>query len=101
MIQYVINEKFNKMSVRDFLEYFKISQKKINWIVNDKLYLVNGTYSEILNTNDVLTFHDECFKESLVEPIYRNIEVLYQDEHILVVDKPKNLIIYGEGRLEI
>ena len=101
MIQYVISEKFNKMSVRDFLEYFKISQKKINWIINDKLYLVNGAYSETLNTNDVLTFHDECFKESLVEPIYRNIEVLYQDEHILVVDKPKNLIIHGEDDITL
>ena len=36
MIQYVINKKFDNTTIREFLEYFKISQKKINWIINDR-----------------------------------------------------------------
>ena len=96
MIQYIINQKFNNMTIREFLEYFKISKKKINWIVNDKKYLINGEYKNTLQTGDVLIFNDECFMENSVEPIYRDIEVLYQDEYILIVDKPKNLIIHGD-----
>ena len=98
MIQYVINKKFDNTTIREFLEYFKISQKKINWIINDRKYLINGECLNILHTNDVLTFDDECFMENFVDPIYRDLEVLYQDEYVLIVNKPKNLIIHGENQ---
>ena len=101
MIQYLINNKFNNMNIRDFLEYFKISKKKINWIVNDKLFYVNGTHQEILKTNDILTFDDRCFNETLVEPLYRDIEVLYQDSDVLIVNKPSNLIIHGDEEVTL
>mgnify|MGYP003522118489 CR=1 FL=1 len=35
------------MQVREFLEYFKVSQKKINWIINDKKYRVNGEIKDV------------------------------------------------------
>lgn len=101
MYQYIINQKFNNTSVREFLEYFKVSQKKINWIINDKKYSVNGTHKEILETNDILLFNDECFMERSIEPVYRDLEVLYQDEHVLIVNKPNNLIIHGENDLTL
>lgn len=101
MIQYIISEKFENFTIREFLEYFKISQKKINWIVNDKKYFINDNVCEILHENDVISFFDECFNETLVEPIYRDLEVLYQDEHILVVNKPKNLIIHDASNITL
>lgn len=101
MKQYIINSNFDGMSIREFLEYFKISQKKVNWIVNDKKYLVNNEVKQILTTGDILVFNEECFIEKFVEPIYRELSVLYQDEYILIVDKPKNLIIHGDNNLTL
>lgn len=101
MFQYVINSKFNNMSIREFLEYFKISQKKVNWIVNDKKYSVNGTKKEVLETNDVLIFDEECFNENLVEPIYRELDILYQDQYVLIVNKPNGMIIHGDNEVTL
>lgn len=96
MTQYVINQNFDNWQVREFLEYFKVSQKKINWIINDKKYRVNGEIKDVLNTGDLLTFNDECFMENQVEPLYRELDVLFQDQYVLVVNKPKNLIIHND-----
>ena len=52
MAQYFINQKFDNWTVREFLEYFKVSQKKVNWIINDKKYQVNGEKKEIPNKNN-------------------------------------------------
>ncbi len=101
MYQYIINSKFNNLTIREFLEYFKVSQKKINWIVNDKKYSVNGLKKEILETNDVLLFNDECFNENYVEPIFCELEVLYQDQYILIVNKPNDLIIHGDNKITL
>lgn len=96
MTQYVINQNFDNWQVREFLEYFKVSQKKINWIINDKKYRVNGEIKDVINTGDLLTFNDECFMENQVEPLYRELDVLFQDQYVLVVNKPKNLIIHSD-----
>ena len=96
MTQYVINQNFDNWQVREFLEYFKVSQKKINWIINDKKYRVNGEIKDVLNTGDLLTFNDECFMENQVEPLFRELDVLFQDQYVLVVNKPKNLIIHND-----
>lgn len=96
MTQYVINQNFDNWQVREFLEYFKVSQKRINWIINDKKYRVNGEIKDVLNTGDLLTFNDECFMENQVEPLYRELDVLFQDQYVLVVNKPKNLIIHND-----
>ena len=96
MTQYVINQNFDNWQVREFLEYFKVSQKKINWIINDKKYRVNGEIKDVINTGDLLTFKDECFMENQVEPLYRELDVLFQDQYVLVVNKPKNLIIHND-----
>ena len=96
MTQYVINQNFDNWQVREFLEYFKVSQKKINWIINDKKYRVNGEIKDVINTGDLLTFNDECFMENQVEPLFRELDVLFQDQYVLVVNKPKNLIIHND-----
>ena len=96
MTQYVINQNFDNWQVREFLEYFKVSQKKINWIINDKKYRVNGEIKDVINTGDLLTFNDECFMENQVEPLYLELDVLFQDQYVLVVNKPKNLIIHSD-----
>ena len=100
MYKYIIDKSFDGYSVKDFLAFFKLSSKKINWIVNEKKYLVNGLTLKTLKTNDVLLIPKEVFNEKTIEPIYKNIEVLYEDDYLLIVDKPRGIIIHSDTNLQ-
>ena len=101
MYKYIIDKSFDGYSVKEFLAFFKLSSKKINWIVNEKKYLVNGLTLKTLKTNDVLLIPKEVFNEKMIEPIYKNIDVLYEDDYLLIVDKPKGIIIHSDTNLQI
>lgn len=100
MYKYIIDKSFDGYSVKEFLAFFKLSSKKINWIVNEKKYLVNGLTLKTLKTNDVLLIPKEVFNEKTIEPIYKNIEVLYEDDYLLIVDKPRGIIIHSDTNLQ-
>lgn len=101
MYKYIIDKSFDGYSVKEFLTFFKLSSKKINWIVNEKKYLVNGLTLKTLKTNDVLLIPKEVFNEKTIEPIYKNIDVLYEDDYLLIVDKPRGIIIHSDTNLQI
>lgn len=100
MYKYIIDKSFDGYSVKEFLAFFKLSNKKINWIVNEKKYLVNGLTLKTLKTNDVLLIPKEVFNEKTIEPIYKNIDVLYEDDYLLIVDKPRGIIIHSDTNLQ-
>ena len=101
MYKYIIDKSFDGYSVKEFLAFFKLSAKKINWIVNEKKYLVNGMTSKCLKTNDVLLIAKEVFNEKNIEPVFENIDVLYEDDYLLIVDKPRGIIIHSDTNLQI
>lgn len=99
MYQYIINEEYEGKTIKEYLETFFISASKVNRIINEKGYLVNGICCDkniLLKTNDVLMITKKVFNEKPVDPIFADIEVLYEDEHILVVNKEKNIIIHSD-----
>lgn len=100
MYKYIIDKSFDGYSVKEFLAFFKLSSKKINWIVNEKKYLVNGLTLKTLKTNDVLLIPKDVFNEKTIEPIYKNIDVLYEDDYLLIVDKPRGIIIHSDTNLQ-
>lgn len=100
MYKYIIDKSFDGYSVKEFLAFFKLRSKKINWIVNEKKYLVNGLTLKTLKTNDVLLIPKEVFNEKTIEPIYKNIDVLYEDDYLLIVDKPRGIIIHSDTNLQ-
>ena len=100
MYKYIIDKSFDGYSVKEFLAFFKLSSKKINWIVNEKKNLVNGLTLKTLKTNDVLLITKEVFNEKTIEPIYKNIDVLYEDDYLLIVDKPRGIIIHSDTNLQ-
>ena len=101
MYKYIIDKSFDGYSVKEFLAFFKLSAKKINWIVNEKKYLVNGMTPKCLKTNDVLLIEKEVFNEKNIEPVFENIDVLYEDDYLLIVDKPRGIIIHSDTNLQI
>jgi len=98
---YYVVKYFDGMSVRQYLEWHKLSSKKVNTIVNEKKYLINeSNTNNIIHEGDTLTIFD-IFSENEVSPIFQDIDVLYLDEHILIVEKSDNLIIHSDNPNDI
>lgn len=78
---------YNGCELKEFLSKFYLKQSKINWIVNDKLYSIE---------NGNLILDASLFNECEVQPIRENIDIIYEDDYILAVEKPRNMIVYSD-----
>ncbi len=91
-INYLINKEIN---VRDYLLSFYMSSSKVYKLFLDKCISLNGeTINErkILNPNDILTID---YKEEIDYKIEDyNLDVLYEDDYLLIINKPKGIIIH-------
>lgn len=88
------------IEIKDFLSLNKFSNKLITYYLhNQHLILLNNhelnTYN--LKKNDIITisFNDE---ESNINIIEGNINIIYEDEYILILNKPKNIAVNGTMR---
>ena len=96
-----LNFKVNEnMEIKDFLSLNKFSNKLITYYLhNQDLILLNNhkldTYN--LKKEDILTitFKDE---ESNINIIEGKIDIIYEDDYILILNKPKNIAVNGTMR---
>jgi 23S rRNA pseudouridine1911/1915/1917 synthase len=94
-INYLINK---EIKVRDYLLSFYLSKSKIYKLFLDKSIsigdnIINENY--ILKPNDILTID---YKEKRdYKPEEFNLDILYEDDYFLIINKPKGLIIHDES----
>jgi len=63
-------------------------------LVNNKI--VKPSYK--VKEGDTIDFTKEYVKETKVEPVKMNLNIVYEDEHIMVIDKPSSLVVHpGNG----
>lgn len=63
-------------------------------LVNNKI--VKPSYK--VKEGDTIDFTKEYVKETKVEPVKMNLNIVYEDEHIMVIDKPSGLVVHpGNG----
>ena len=96
-IKFVIKNEHVGLTPRDILLSFGLGKPKVHEIYMNKLCFINGyvsNFHEKLNLNDVLEFNLSMFEKVDFEPYDRELDVIYEDEHLLVVNKPKNIIIH-------
>lgn len=94
-INYLINKDIN---ARDYLLSFYYSKSKIYKLFLEKKISVNN---EIINerkelkSNDILSIdYDEDIDYI---PSDLNIDILYEDDYFLMINKPKNIIIHDDS----
>lgn len=78
------------------------SREYIKKIINEGLVLVNERpvkASFILSINDVILINLEDFKiDTDVKPVKMDLEIVYEDPYLLVVNKPSGLVVHpGSG----
>ena len=83
------------------LEGLSYSREFINKMIDNNAILVNGKNiksSYKIKENDEITI-DESFKQEInIEPVEMPLNIVFEDENVLVIDKPSGLVVHpGSG----
>ncbi|MCI5938369.1 MAG: RluA family pseudouridine synthase [Acholeplasmataceae bacterium] len=93
-----INSKFfaNK-SIEDMLQTYKIGKNNIKHFASNGRISVNHSLvdlSYIINQDDNVILEDI---EMNIVPFQMSIEILYEDEYIIAINKPANILVHTDG----
>ena len=101
-VKYIVNEKHNDITLKEYFTFFYLGKSMIYKLFLYKRVYLNGNLaleSDIIHSNDVIEIEiDECIDV----PISSNsAEIVYEDDYILVVNKPVGIIIHSDGNDDI
>lgn len=93
---YKITKKFNNFTLLEFYRYFYLAKAKLGEIrqassVNGVLVYENYK----LKTNDLLSF--SLTEENDIKPFKKKIEVVYEDDNFLIINKPLDILVHSDG----
>ena len=92
---YQVNEKFNNMHIRNMLEFYHLGKEKRAKCE----FLLNNNYATIetmVRTGDVLTIILD--EEIDFIPENKHLNIIYEDEYLLIVDKPAGLMVHPDSK---
>ncbi|MGT2785764.1 RluA family pseudouridine synthase [Streptococcus merionis] len=103
-----IPDQFPQMTVKELLENYLLIPRKIRHFLRTKKHVqVNGdtiNWQSPVNPGDLLTltFDAEDYPEKILPQGQKGlIEVLYEDAHIIIVNKPTGMKTHGNDPTEI
>lgn len=78
-----------------------MSRNKIQKLINDGKIRVNGELvkaSYLVNINDKIEIDEDTSEEINVEPEEMKLDIVYEDNYLLVVNKPSGMVVHpGNG----
>jgi len=99
--RYKINEKFDGYKLRDYLLSFYLGKTKVYNLINEgKISKNNNVLKEnsILKTNDIIEI-DVCEEIDFL-PLEKKLDIIYEDDYFLFVNKPKNIIVHPDEKMK-
>ena len=98
-LEYIITDEFHNKTIEQFLKAQEFPHQAIVQLKKTTQGILrNGTWayvSEKLANGDTLTLHlVEDVAPSSIEPLYVPLSITYEDEDLLVIDKPANMPIH-------
>ncbi len=99
MFYYIYKNK-NNICIYDYLNGFHIAHDKLNYLFNNKLVYVNAS---LVNKDYLLKENDELYVDTSIYdidetiPVKHDLDILYEDDYILAVNKPAGIICYSDG----
>ena len=99
-LRIVIDEKYNGKQLSDFFTDFCFSKKAIHLLHQDKAYTINKEYVKeaTLHVGDILVIRAYEDDDGMYPPVKGDLLVLYEDDLLLVVDKPAGLPVYPSSK---
>lgn len=92
----VTQDNQNKRIDKFLSEETEYSRSKIASLIEDKNILVNNEVTKnnyLVKENDIITINYEE-KEMNVEPENLNLDIVYEDEDVIVVNKPNGMVVH-------
>lgn len=77
--------------------YDELSRSSVQQLISDNLVLVNDTPSNkktIVKEGDIITISVPDPVNLSIEPENIPLDIVYEDEHLLVVNKPKGMVVH-------
>ncbi len=97
----VVNEENNLRIDKYLSNKLDLSREYIQELIKKNEVLVNGTNvksSYVVNINDVIEYNNEYKKEMNLVPKQIDFEIIYEDEYLMVINKPSGLTVHpGSG----
>lgn len=96
-IKFKVIEKYNKSNLMSYLQSFHLSTSYINNLFNNKKVYVND---KVTAKEQIIYYNDEICVILPIENIYlykRSVNILYEDEFIIVVNKSRNILVHSDG----
>ncbi len=93
---------YQKISLRDYLNSFFISKSKIYTLFLEKRIKVNGGIAKdntLLNINDIVEIEEEQNIDYAIDN--KSVEVVYEDDYLLIINKPKGIIIHDDDKSKL
>lgn len=97
-VSYIVRKDHDGLTIKEILKSFYVGKAKIEEIrVNHLAYLNNKEVSieTVVHQGDNLEFYSLNRNEYV--PIYNDIDILYEDDSLLIVNKPKGLLVHDDG----
>lgn len=86
------------ISIDKFLGEFYLSKSNINILLNSKYYINQEESSaKELKKGDVIEFDLSLFDKTYVDDYKYKLDIVYEDEYVLVVNKPVKMLIHSDG----
>ena len=98
-IRILISENNSNISIKEFLKNSNVGRGKIEQIRVEKTSFINGVYKPLetkLSKGDILSFSLEEKIDFI--PLDMPIEIVYEDDYLLAVNKPADLIIHPDDK---
>ena len=96
-----ISKNYHNFTLEKLLKEFHLANAKIKYLIDNGNCYVNGEVASsntLLRTNDYLTIDISNFEHLDFQPEAIEINILYEDEYLLVINKPSGYIIYPDNR---
>lgn len=98
-LEYLITDEFHNKTIEQFLKTLKFPHQAIVQLKKTKEGILRNHIwaytSDKLCSGDILTLHlVEDVSESSIEPLYVPLDIVYEDEDLLVINKPANMPIH-------
>lgn len=100
-ISFLAGEAYHDKSIRAFLENHHLSKSTIYKLESAKKLLVNGAFmpfSRFLDRDDQIRIDFSDIKAHDIEPVKGVVEIIYEDEDLVVLNKPVRLLVHTDGQ---
>lgn len=97
-VEFSVLKSFDTFTIKEFLKEYNVGRAKIEEIRVGKTAYLNGVQvnlETVIHTGDILSF--EIKEDVDVKPSKESVEVIYEDDFLLIVNKPSGIIVHSDG----